>query len=149
MNRITNRLPSFLTRASVPASSQCPSFGGMHKPLVTSTTTATTVPSSVTSTDSPCGGSLERCAAPTMLQQSQEALVPAHTSPQLPMVSVEVQTTALCCAMAVDAAVAEATAEVQRLQEEHEKALQQVAALTARLCDLEVACERLTDENVS
>lgn len=84
-----------------------------------------------------------------MLQQSQEALVPAHTSLQLPMVSVEVQTTALCCAMAVDAAVAEATAEVQRLQEEHEKALQQVAALTARLCDLEVACERLTDENVS
>ncbi|KAL5964426.1 ARF GTPase-activating protein GIT2 [Taenia solium] len=141
----TGRLASY--RASVPASSHCPSFGGMHKPLVTSTTTATTIPSSVTSTGSPCGGSLERCAAPTMLQQSQEVLVPAHASLQPPMVSVEVQTAALCCTMAVDAAVAETTAEVQRLQEEREKALQQVAALTARLCDLEIACERLTEEN--
>ncbi|KAH9283291.1 ARF GTPase-activating protein GIT2 [Echinococcus granulosus] len=141
----TGRLASY--RASVPASSHCPSFSGMHKPLVATTTTATTVPSSVTSTGSPCDGSLERCTAPTMLQQSQEALIHVHTAPRSPGVSVEVQTTALCCAAAADAAVAEAMVEVQRLKEEHEKAVQQVAALTARLHELEAACEQLTEEN--
>ena len=121
------------------------------KPLATSAT-PTAVGGNVSSSDgsTACGESLERCAAPTMLQQSEEILFP---SPRLHTRSAAVQTAALCCEAMVATEVAKVKAETEeamrRLCEERDNAVQQVAELNTRLRDVEMICERLTEENVS
>ena len=64
-----------------------------------------------------------------------------------------VQTAALCCEAMVATEVAKVKAETEeamrRLCEERDNAVQQVAELNTRLRDVEMICERLTEENVS
>lgn len=142
----TGRLASY--RASVPASVYSNAFTGVSKQNnAIEVVASSAVASAGRSSSSTCEGSLERCVAPTMLQQSQEILR------QLSLVSAAVQTSAEVSEVEFEHVeesnrVAEVEAEVLRLREDNEKATQQVAALTARLRELEGVCERLTEENV-
>lgn len=146
----TGRLASY--RASVPAPNHTNAFSGISKQN-NAAALSSAAASAAISSSSTCEESLERCVGPTMLQQSVEVL---RKDARYSLVSAAVQTSAEASEMETsdqikqaDSRFAEVEAEVLRLKEEREKATQQVEALTSRLKELEVICERLTEENVS